>query len=208
MDTSNFFTEVVLIALSASALLYTVIRKFDHTIEKAEDAPNQEWYVIQSHIWATDVKQAVEDFVSFVKRETAKSGSGDKYVELFSDQNKIHSLKSRLISLIKCYNDYLNFNNLLSDMISATEQLNKWLGRTIVLLLALAGWGATGFVLETQESISVFPQNTFWFAFCILIGVLSWFIYKIARISEKCRILKARIRPERTKYAHLVEKVV
>lgn len=136
MAIGAFYTEVILIALGAATLLYAMARRCTETIENLESSWSQEMYRIQSHIWVTDIKAAVEEVYSFIQENISESESEDTYIELFSNTEKISSLRSRLNRLNRSYNAYLEFRSLLPDLIREHEELKKWLIRVIAICFA------------------------------------------------------------------------
>lgn len=208
MAIGDFYTQVILIALGAATLLYAMAKKCSDAIDKLEDSLSQEGYVIQSHIWTNDIKDATEEFVSFIQKNISESESEDRYVELFSNKEMISPLKSRLNRLGISYKAYLDFNNLFPNLVNEHEELNKWLIRTITICFAFAGWGAVGFLMETAENLPIIYKNLFWFPFCLLIVLSMILIYKVIYHSRKCGIMKAHIRTEKSKYRDIIGKVI
>ncbi len=207
MAIGNFYTEVVAIAIAASLILYYMARKCTDKVEKLENSPSQEGYIIQSHLWTTDIKDTVEDFSSFIQRNILESKSKDKYIELFSDKEKISLLKNRLSRLVKSYNTYLSFANLLHSLIKEYELSKKWLIRTVIVCFAFASWGAMGFLMETEANSLEVYTNMFWVVFYFLIVLLAIFISKIVIHNRKSGSIKTTMRAERRKYPDIIEKV-
>lgn len=204
----DFYTQVILIVLAAATLLYAMKKKCSDAINKLENSLSQEGYIIQSHIWTNDIKDATEELVSFIQKNTAESESEDIYLELFSNKEMISLLKSRLNRLGMSYKAYVDFNNLFPDLIDEHEELKKWLIKTVVICFAFAGWGAVGFLIEAGENLPVVYKNLFWFPFCLLLVLSAILIYKIVYHSRKCEIIKANIRAEKSKYRDIIGKVI
>ena len=207
MAIGDFCAQVILIALGAAALLGVLWKHYVDAIEKLEDSASQEGYLIASHIWATTIKKSVEEFFTYVQENVSKSESQDKYVELFSDEERIPTLKDRLEKLCKSYNSYLAFNNLLPSLIQEMEKLKKWLIRTICVCFAFAIWGAIGFLVEAESASAASYTSYFWFSLAIigftaLISVGGTVFY-----SRKCETVNTAIRREKSKYSAVVGKV-
>lgn len=208
MAFGNFYTQVILITLTAAGILYAMAKKCTDNIDKLEESLSYEGYIIKSHIWVTDIKNAVEDFVSFIQRNISKAESEDKYIELFSEKEQIRSLKSRLDRLGESYNAYLDFNNLFPNLVEEYEATKKWLVRIIVICFAFASWGAAGFLLGSNVDFPSFYGYLFWSFFC-LSGVLSIIsIFIIINHNRKCGSIKRKIRSKKSKYGDVLEKVV
>jgi len=204
----DFYTQVVLIAVAAAGILYAMVKRCAENIDKLENSLSQEGYIIQSHIWATNIKDAAEDLNSFIQKSISESESQDKYTELFSSKERINALKVRLDRLHSSYGAYLDFNNLFPDLIDEHEKSKKWLTRTIVICFAFAGWGATGFLMGHTLDLPQISENVFWLAFCVLMVFLLTSIYRILDHSQKCESIKRKIRNEKSKYGDILEKVV
>lgn len=144
----DFYTQIVIIAGIGVGVLGVLWKNCNDTIDKLENSASEEGYLITSHIWATNIRMAVEEFFSFIKKSTAESESKDKYAELFGDKEKIDALKEKLDRLSKSYKSYLDFNNFFPNLINETEETRKGLIRTICLCFAFAVWAAAGFLIE------------------------------------------------------------
>jgi len=210
----DFYTQVTLIALAAAGILYAMAKKCTDNIDKLEDSLSHEGYLIQSHIWTTDIKDAVEDFVSFIQRNIFESESEDKYIELFLNKEKVHPLKSRLGRLRESYNAYLDFTSLFPNLVEEHEKMKKWLIRTIAICFGFASWGAVGFLMGTSVDFYSASGHMFWslyyfWVFFVLLIVLSIIsIYGIIAHNRKCQLVKNTIRTEKSKYGDVLEKVV
>lgn len=207
MAIGDFYTQVVIIAIGATVILYAMARKCADSIEKEEDSLSKEGYIIQSHIWTTEMNDAVKDFVSFIQKNISESESEDKYIELFSSPEKIGSLKNRLDRLNKSYNTYLEFTDLFPNLVQAYEESKKWLIRTIVICFALASWGAVGFLIESQVTFPVAYEGIFWFSFWLLIVLSATFVCIVIYYNRKHGSIKATIRKEKSRYRDIIEKV-
>ena len=207
MAIGDFYTQIILIALSSAGVLFAMERRCTDSIEKIEESLSQDWYIIQSHIWATDIKRMVEGFVSFIEHEISESESEDKYVELFSDKEKISSLRDMLDQLDTSYSDYLDFSDLFSRLVEGNEKMRRWFDRTIGISFALASWGVIGILIESWFTIVDSQTYIFWGFLCVLICLVVMFIYKISYYNRVCGTLRTRIRTEKSKYAHVIEKV-
>lgn len=207
MAFGDFYTQVILIALGAAGILYAMAKKCTDVIDKLENSLSHEGYMMQSHIWATDIKDAVEDFVSFIQKGVSTSESEDIYTELFTNKEKIRSLKSRLNRLRESYNAYLDFNGLFPNLVKEHEESKKWLIRTVAICFAFACWGTTGFLVGSRIDVLSIYGYIFWFFFCILIVLSVISIYKIAKHNRKCGRIKNKIRAEKSKYGDVLEKV-
>ena len=204
----EFYTQAIIIVLGAVALLYAMAKRCTDTIENLENSPIQEGYIIQSHIWTTDIKDAVEEVHSFIQRNISESESEDRYIELFSDKEKIRSLRNKLNRLNKSYNAFSNFRNLFPRLIGEYEELKKWLMRTIAICFAFAIWGASGFLIEIKADFPTTYENIFWSFFYLLLVLSTILVCKIAYHNRRCGSIKTTIRIRKSKYGDIIEKMV
>lgn len=204
----DFYTQVIIIAIGGAGVLGVLWKNCIDIIDKLEGSASEEGYLIISRIWATNIKDSVEEFFSFIQKNIMESESKDKYAELFGDKEKIDTLKDRLDRVDKSYKSYLDFNNLFPNWIHETEETKKWLIRTICLCFGFAILAATGFLIETQGSFFIPYRSLFWGVLVSLICLTTLSIGGIIKHTRKCGLIKSTIRREKTKYGSAIEKAV
>ena len=208
MAIGDFYTQVSFIAIGAIALLTILWKHHSDAVDKLEKSANQEEFVLSSHIWATNIKKSVEDFVSFIQANILRLSesdpkSQDKYEVFFSEKESLPTLKDRLDRLDKSYNAYLTFNNLLPELIQQTEKLVIWIVRTICVCFAFAIWGAIGFLTESNEFFTAYTEY-FWASLVLVVFAACVSLWGITKQNRRCGTIKSTLRREKAKYGSII----
>jgi hypothetical protein len=203
----DFYTQVIAIAAAAIVILSVLWKRCNDTIDKLENTTSQEGYLITSYIWSTDIMRAVERFFSFVQENIVDLESEDKFLELFSDEEKTTRLKSDLDALDKSYRTYLDVYNLYPNLLQEHEEQRKWIMRTVGVSFAFAFWGAAGLLFEVENEFLTSHQDIFWLVFAILLFLLATCVSYLAWHNRKCGKTERNIRKQKSKYSDIIKKV-
>lgn len=203
----DFYTQVIVIVGVAVVILGVLWKRCNDTIDKLESTTSQEGYLITSYIWSTDIMRAVERFFSFVQDNIVELESKDKFIELFSDEEKTTRLKSDLDALDKSYRTYLEVYNLYPNLLQEHEEQKKWIMRTIGISFAFAIWGAAGCLFELENEFLISHMDIFWSVFAILLFLLAVCVSYLAWHNRKCGKIERTIRKQKSKYSDIIKKV-
>ena len=207
MALEGFYTAIITIAIAVIASLYeTIWKKSTNRIKDLDGSEGHEGTLLLGDIWMTDIKREVEEFHSFIQENIAKSESTDKFVELFTDKEKISSLKKKLDGLTLLHKSYSECKNLFAKSRNEHEILKNWVLKMIIMCFAFSIWGAAGFLVENTFLISFY--QIFWGIFIFLVILIISFSYYLVNCYQECEKIDSDIRREKTKHSDALGKVI
>lgn len=205
-----FFQEIIYVSIGIAGFIFLIRRECKKDMENIEGELGHEWYLIQSHIWGSDIKNKIKDLYIFIESERRKfidQGSEDPLSDLFSESESLVTLRSRLNELHSSYNDYLTFKNILSKFAEINSVLNKWIDRAIITTLFFTLWGMAGLFIELNQYQSDLIKNICWSVFYFLLVFTAIIIYKAISYYRKTGEMKDKVRVEKSRYSEIIERL-
>jgi hypothetical protein len=203
----DFFIQIIYVSLAIAGIFVLFRQECIKDFDKIEGELGHEWFLIQSHIWANDVKNTVNDLSVFINSETdsySAEGSDDPLTDIFSEVTKVRILTSRLNELTTAYNSYSGFNDILAEYSKSNSVFKKWIERSLAFLLIFTIWGLVGVYMSStivEEYWSLYLWNIFYFLLLFFIPILFKLVYTYHNVES----LKGQIRNEKSKYSHILQ---
>jgi hypothetical protein len=203
----GFFTAVGGIAGVAIVFLYAVIwRKSTERIKELEGTEGQEGMIWLGDIWNTDIKEGAEEFYSYVTSGIANLESPDRFLEFFSNQQVMPTLRKKMHALATSYNEYSRCKALFSNSKTGHESIKNWTLKTIFVLFGVASWAGVGFLTESTFLISY--TQVFWVSFGLLTILLIACVYNLSKYYKKSDEIDSAISREKSKHSDVLGKVL
>jgi len=203
----SFFSTVLGISAILLGALYVLRRECDADFNRIEDRLGDEWYQIQSHIWASEVKYVVNDLIKYLEQRSTiliKKGSKNPLTDIFSDFTQLHTLRSRLNEIKNAYDSYLTFNGILNEYSTKNSNLKKWVDFGILNAIVAALWSGLGIYLLLNNQLQLKIAIWFWNSWTLIVICFIITFFRIIYNYNKIRIVKQRVREEKSKFQHVL----
>lgn len=204
----TFFTEAIVVFSAFAGLVYYLRKECIDDFSQIEGSLGREWYLIKSHLWSNEVKNAVRDLNTFVDEEAeswASEGSANPLTDVFSDSSILRSLTIKLNELKNSYVDYEGFEDILKNFTTINEFLKKWMDYMLLVLIILLCWALSGAYLTWKTIHNALLEKILWFTFSGLITILIVTISKTLIYYYQINKIKHTIRIKKSEYSHMLQ---